>query len=297
MDGPSVERVALAFDAELAPHNDAETILANTPFLLTRCNSDLRYVFVSEACAKMLGHRPEELVGKKIVDVIGETAFQTIQPHVNAVLAGQRVEYETEVYYKDAGPRFVHVTYAPDKDHFGRVRGWVGSIIDTTEKRHAEQRIAADLHATTLLRDVSSECVREEATLVQCLHRILDAAIVIVGAQKGNIQLFDASSRSLRVIAQRGFGKPFLKFFENVTDDASACATALQTGARIVVEDVLRAKSSMASLRNKFCSMRTCEPSFLLRLLAARVILSVCSRRISGTLTIRSHENCIFWIC
>jgi PAS domain-containing protein len=54
--------MALASDAELARHNDAETVLANTPFLLTRCSADLRYVFVSEAYAKMLGHQPEELV-------------------------------------------------------------------------------------------------------------------------------------------------------------------------------------------------------------------------------------------
>jgi hypothetical protein len=42
--------------AEPASRHDADTVLANTPFLLTRCSSDLRYLFVSEAHAKMLGH-------------------------------------------------------------------------------------------------------------------------------------------------------------------------------------------------------------------------------------------------
>jgi hypothetical protein len=37
---------------------------------------------------------------------------------------------EREVYYKHVGPRFVNVTYAPDKDKFGCVRGWVASITD-----------------------------------------------------------------------------------------------------------------------------------------------------------------------
>jgi PAS domain S-box-containing protein len=124
--------------AELTSRNDAEAVVRNTPFLLTRCSSDLRYVFVSEAYARMLGRRPEDLVGKKIVEIIGERSFQTILPHVNAVLAGQRVEYEAEVPYKDIGPRFVHVTYAPDKDQFGRVHGWIGSITDITERRRAE---------------------------------------------------------------------------------------------------------------------------------------------------------------
>src|SRR5262249_28942769 len=124
---------------ELRSWNRGTTLkLLCAPFLLTRCSSDLRYEFVSEACAQMLGHRPEELVGKKIAEVIGEKAFQTILPHVNAVLAGQRVEYEAEVHYKDVGPRFVHVTYTPDKDQFDYVRGWVASITDITERRQAE---------------------------------------------------------------------------------------------------------------------------------------------------------------
>jgi PAS domain S-box-containing protein len=53
-------------------------------------------------------------------------------------LLGHRVEYETQVHYRDGGPRFVHVTYVPDKDHLGQVRGWVASIIDITERRGAE---------------------------------------------------------------------------------------------------------------------------------------------------------------
>ena len=112
--------------------NDAEIILRHTPFLLCRCSSDLRYVFVSEALARMLGGRPEDIVGKKIVEVIGDEAFQTILPHVNAVLSGQHVEYEAEVPYSGIGPRFVHVNYAPDQDSFGQVRGWIASIIDIT---------------------------------------------------------------------------------------------------------------------------------------------------------------------
>src|SRR5262249_10448126 len=49
---------AAAPAAELTSRNDAETILCNTPFLVARCNSDLRCVFVNEAYARMRGRRP-----------------------------------------------------------------------------------------------------------------------------------------------------------------------------------------------------------------------------------------------
>jgi PAS domain-containing protein len=61
----TIPSITAAPAVQLASRDDAQTILRNTPFLLTRCSSDLRYVFVSEACARMLGHQPEELVGKK----------------------------------------------------------------------------------------------------------------------------------------------------------------------------------------------------------------------------------------
>jgi PAS domain S-box-containing protein len=43
-----------------------------------------------------------------------------------------------EVPYKDVSPRFVRVTYEPDKDEFGCIRGWVASITDVTELRQTE---------------------------------------------------------------------------------------------------------------------------------------------------------------
>src|SRR5262249_32986006 len=112
-------------EAVLALRNDAETVLANTPFLLTCCSSVRRYPFVSSAYAKMTDLRPDAVVGIKIVEVMGETGFNTVLPHIEAVLLGDRVEYETEVHFKDVGPRLLHVIYTLDKDQLGRIDGWI----------------------------------------------------------------------------------------------------------------------------------------------------------------------------
>jgi PAS domain S-box-containing protein len=86
----------------------------------------------------MIGHRPEEVVGKKIVEVMGETGFNTILPHIKTVLSGHRVEYETNVDFSGVGPRLLHVIYTPDKDQLGQVNGWIGSILDITEHKQTE---------------------------------------------------------------------------------------------------------------------------------------------------------------
>src|SRR5262249_49121762 len=145
-------------DAETVSSNDAETVLAKTPFLLTRCSSDLRYLFVSEAYARMLGRSPAAMVGKKIKEVMGELGFHTIRPHAEAVLSGQQVEYESRVHFEGIGVRLLHVIYTPETDELGHVRGWIASINDITDKHDSQERIAADLHATEMLRAVAGEC-------------------------------------------------------------------------------------------------------------------------------------------
>ena len=48
----------------------------------------------------------------------------------------------------------------------------------------------------------------------------------------------DPTTRVLTIAAQRGFEDPFLNFFASVRDDASACAAAIRSGERVIVEDV-----------------------------------------------------------
>ena len=64
----------------------------------------------------------------------------------------------------------------------------------------------------------------------------LDAAISATGADMGNIQLREP--QGLYIVAQRGFGRPFLEFFACVNDTQSACGAALIGGVRTVVPDV-----------------------------------------------------------
>jgi PAS domain S-box-containing protein len=221
------------------PEDDLRTVVDLTPFMLARCSADLRYRFVSDACAKMLGYRPADIVGQRIVDILGEEGFREILPYIQEVLKGNRSEYETDVHYKSVGKRHVRVIYVPERDPLGNVQGWVASIVDLTAQRSAERRIAADLLAMTLLRDIGGLCMRDDAAIADCLQGILEGAIAITRAKRGNIQLLDPDTGELSIAVQHGFDERFLKFFERVRDDASACARATRGLATVIVEDVL----------------------------------------------------------
>jgi PAS domain S-box-containing protein len=231
----------------------------------------------------MIGHEADDVVGRPIVEIMGEEGFQTILPHVRKVLQGERVEYEAYVNFEGVGPQFLHVIYMPERNNRGQVQGWVASIIDLSKQKRAEDRIAADLRAMTLLREVGSECVREGLATNQCLSHVLKAAIEIVGAEKGTLQLLEANSDTLVIAAQHGFEEPFLKFFEQVRDDHCACGAAMQSSKQVVVEnilesDVFRGRASQkilieAGMRAVICTPLMSSKNTLLGMIATHFSL------------------------
>ena len=122
-----------ALDAEL------QRVINETPFMMTRCSRDLRYLFVSRAYAAMLGRAPAEIEGRPIVEVMGPEGFATIRPHVERVLRGDRVEYSSDVTFAGVGTRSLRVVYAPDRNGRGDVAGWLAFIIDVTDAGGADE--------------------------------------------------------------------------------------------------------------------------------------------------------------
>lgn len=97
---------------------------------------------------------------------------------------------------------------------------------------------ATDLEAMTRLQEVGAFCAHGGNTFNECIDEILQAAIALTGAEKGNIQLVDESS-ALKIATQRGFNEAFLNHFAIVRPGhAAACGAAMNTGQRVVVENV-----------------------------------------------------------
>ena len=120
-----------------ARESQLHQLISDSPFMLTRCSRDLRYVFVSRAYADMLGRTPADIEGRRITEIMGDEGFATIRPHVEAVLRGERVEYESAVKFAGIGERSLRVVYSPDRGQNGTVTGWIASILDVTEEKQA----------------------------------------------------------------------------------------------------------------------------------------------------------------
>ncbi len=77
------------------------------------------------------------------------------------------------------------------------------------------------------------------AELVADLYEILEATMLLLGADQGNIQLYDPARDVLEIIAHRGLPEEFLTALRTVSrQDQTASARVLREGRRVVIEDV-----------------------------------------------------------
>jgi PAS domain S-box-containing protein len=145
----TVERV-VGVSIDVTARNEAQeqlrastrrlSLIANAaPVRIVYCDRETRYRFVNDAYASALDVDAQSCIGKRIVDVIGEDAWQAIRAHIERALAGEPVMFEGEIPYPRLGVRFVHTEYAPDRDADGTVIGFVAAITDITDRRSIEE--------------------------------------------------------------------------------------------------------------------------------------------------------------
>jgi signal transduction histidine kinase/CHASE3 domain sensor protein len=114
----------------------------------------------------------------------------------------------------------------------------------STEMRQQQNGV----RALSRLHEVGAGCARAGDAFNKCLEQIVEAAIELAHADKGNLQLLDHVGH-LSIAAQRGFGDSFIEFVARARGDAArSCERALHSGERIVIEDVAQDKSLPSDL-------------------------------------------------
>jgi DNA-binding response OmpR family regulator len=104
--------------------------------------------------------------------------------------------------------------------------------------RENQRHLAAEVESMRRLHELVNRLLACN-DLQTALEEVLDAAIALLEADMGNVQLFDPQARKLQIVAHRGFREDFLEHFRGVgTDPSAVCARAAQQGQPAIVEDV-----------------------------------------------------------
>ena len=197
----------LAEEALRASEAELQAVTNRTPFMLVRCSRDARYRFISQAYAQMMRCQREEVVGKPIADIIGESGFEALRPHIETVLRGEAVEFDCEIDFPEAGKRFLHIAYRPEMDALGNVDGWIASLLDITARKSDEAVLARRAHEQASLYRFTDRLYRA-ASLTDIYDAALDAITGALHCDRASILRFDQGG-VMRFVVWRGLSDDY----------------------------------------------------------------------------------------
>ena len=119
--------------------------------------------------------------------------------------------------------------------------------IETTRHKDRQEQLGSQLDAMARLNAIGQLCLRSGKEIDGVLGEVVETAVFLTGADKGNLQLFDAACDGLKLVAHRGFKDPFLKFFHVVTIQAAVCELAMRSRRRVIVPDITKSEVLVGS--------------------------------------------------
>ena len=109
------------------------------PVLICYVDSTQCYRFNNQTYEAWFQIPVQDLLGRPIQAVMGEQYYQLARSHIEAALKGEEVDYEMTTVTPDGKSRDLAVTYIPDIDAKGEVKGFFGLINDISDRKTTER--------------------------------------------------------------------------------------------------------------------------------------------------------------
>ncbi|WP_338088601.1 PAS domain-containing protein [Pontibacter litorisediminis] len=113
------------------------------PVLIGYLDKEERYRFANKAYEEWFHMSSSEILGKTIREVVGEAAYQNVKAYIARGLAGEMLEFEATMPYREDFVKHIHVCYIPDV-RGGGVHGFYTLVTDVTEQVSARKTLEAN---------------------------------------------------------------------------------------------------------------------------------------------------------
>ncbi len=161
--------------------NLTQFIIDAAEVAINYCSADFTIVFANKTYAAIHGLTPDQIISRQIIEVIGSAAYETSLPYYKRALQGERVVYETELSMP-IGVRYVQCIYNPIFGKANRVLGWVGVIIDMTERHKLEKQLQKNEKSLRVEKDKAEAAnVAKSEFLANMSHELRTPMNAIIG--------------------------------------------------------------------------------------------------------------------
>jgi PAS domain S-box-containing protein len=111
------------------------------PVLIAFVDRERCFRFVNLAYEHYLGRAREQIIGRRVDEVLSTEHFAARKARIDAALAGVRQTFDVETSEPDGSRRHLEASYIPHRDDSGGVQGYFAVFHDVTERRHAESAL------------------------------------------------------------------------------------------------------------------------------------------------------------
>lgn len=187
--------------------------------------------FANRRYAEYNGWTPETIIGRKVEEIIGERAWNLIQPHVMQAQQGRTVKYVREQTLPDGQVRMIEVHLLPHFDDAQHQRGVFVLINDITEHWRAERAIRESEERMRKFAQVSNEGILFHTRGI--ITDVNDALLRMTGHSLTEMlgrHLFDFIPQALHPLA--------IDYFLGAREDPYELALLHRSGHEIPVEAI-----------------------------------------------------------
>jgi PAS domain S-box-containing protein len=142
------------------------------PVLIGYLDRERRYRFANEAYRAWFHQAPAALVGQHVRDVVGEKAYAVVCGYMDRALAGERLDFEAKMPYREDFTKYIRTSYVPDV-RGGEVVGFYTLINDITEQVLAHQQV----HKLNEELQVANQDLRHSNSKLQRTNTDLDTFV------------------------------------------------------------------------------------------------------------------------
>ena len=115
------------------------TLTDNLPGIAAHVDRELHYLYASRGHEQVYGLDPQQIVGRRMDEVLGAVRFADVLPYVTRALAGEQVNWEKAVQMASGRLGWYWTTYIPERQSDGAVTGFYILEMDISSQHRAEE--------------------------------------------------------------------------------------------------------------------------------------------------------------
>ncbi|SIT83762.1 PAS domain-containing protein [Pontibacter indicus] len=130
------------------------------PVLIGYLDKEEKYRFTNKAYEAWFPGKASDLLGKPVREIVGEKAYSGVKQYIDRALAGERLDFESRMPYREDFVKYIQTSYVPDiRD--GEVAGFYTLVHDITDQTIARLKLEESGHEARALSTKLAETNQE----------------------------------------------------------------------------------------------------------------------------------------